>query len=370
MTAEPFAAAVPDEDLRDLRDRLRRTRWPLTLESAGWARGVPVAYLRDLVGHWVDGYDWHRVQARLDTVDQVRTQLDGQTIHALHARSARPDALPLVLTHGWPGSVLEYVDLLGPLTAAGPDAFHVVVPHLPGVGWSAPLSGEGWDHRRVARAWAALMASLGYDRYGAAGGDTGSVVSPELGRVAPQHVVGVHVHGNLDVPQVDPASLTAAEAGRLAWAQHRRVTDTGYSALQSTRPHTIGYALADSPVAQLAWIVDKFHDWTDPAVPDPAQAVGRDHLLDLATLLWVTGTGPTSAHLYYENRVATVPERGPDVVPFGHALFPTDPAIRHVDQREHRLVHWTEHERGGHFAALEAPDLLVEDLRTFFRPLR
>ncbi|NUU19322.1 epoxide hydrolase [Cellulomonas humilata] len=368
---QPFTVRVPGEVLDDLRDRLVRTRWPQTLESAGWSRGVPADQLRPLVADWHDAYDWRAVERRLNAVEQVRTEIDGQTIHALHARSADPHALPLVLTHGWPGSVLDYLDLLGPLTAPGPDAFHVVVPHLPGVGWSTPLSAEGWDHRRIARAWAVLMDSLGYTRYGAAGGDTGSVVSPELGRVAPGRVVGVHVHGNLDVPQIGPDDrLTAAESERLAWADRRRATDTGYAALQSTRPHTIGYALADSPVAQLAWIVDKLHDWTDPAIDDPAEAIGRDHVLDLATLLWVTGTGPTSAHLYYENRVAPPGTRVRDDVPFGRALFPTDPAVRRADERDHRLVHWTEHDRGGHFAALEAPDLLLADLRAFFRPLR
>ena len=365
----PVAVQVPDEVLDDLRDRLRRTRWPATVPGTGWSRGVPSDYLRGLVSWWLDAYDWRAVEARLDAVPQVLTEIEGQTFHALHARSADPSALPLVLTHGWPGSVLEYLDLLPALTAPGPDAFHVVVPSLPGVGLSTPLSGPGWDHRRIARAWATLMDSLGYERYGAAGGDTGSVVSPELGRVAPGRVVGVHVHGNLDVPPPDEAR-TDAERERLAWAASRRQTDTGYAALQSTRPHTLAYALADSPVAQLAWIVDKVHDWTDPAVDDPAEAVGRDHLLDLATFLWVTGSGATSTHLYFENRVASPRQVVPSDVPFGHALFPTDPAIRHVDAAEHRLVHWTEHARGGHFAALEAPDLLVADLRAFFRPLR
>ena len=332
---------------------------------------MPLDYLHGLVAHWRHEYDWRAVERRLNAVEQVRTEIDGQPIHALHVRSPSADALPLVLTHGWPGSVLEYLHLVGPLAAAGPDAFHVVAPHLPGVGWSSPLSGEGWDHQRIAQAWAALMTSLGYARFGAAGGDTGSVVSPALGRLAPDRVVGVHVHGNLDLPRVTAGDvLTAAEAERLAWARARRETDTGYAALQSTRPHTIGYALSDSPVGQLAWIVDKLHDWTDPAVDDPVAAVGRDQVLDLATLLWVTGTGPTSAHLYYESRVAAPAARSRSDVRFGHALFPTDPAIRQVDEREHHLVHWTEHARGGHFAALEAPDLLLEDLRAFFRPLR
>ena len=287
----------------------------------------------------------------------------------MHARSVDPDALPLVLTHGWPGSVLEYLDLLPALTAPGPDAFHVVVPSLPGVGFSTPLAAEGWDHHRIARAWAELMSALGYEQVRRSGG------RHRVGRVARARAGRPRARRRRARPRQPRRpgrrdARTHAEHERLAWAERRRETDGGYAALHSTRPHTLAYGLADSPVAQLAWIVDKFHDWTDPAVDDPAEAVGRDHLLDLATLLWVTGTGATSTHLYYENRVARPREPVVDQVPFGHALFPTDPAIRHVDAREHRLVHWTEHERGGHFAALEAPDLLVGDLRAFFRPLR
>jgi epoxide hydrolase len=366
---QTFTVQVADEVLADLRDRLRSTRWPQTLTSVGWSRGVPTDYLRPLVEHWSERYDWRGVEARLNAVPQAVTEIDGQRIHFLHARSADPDALPLLLTHGWPGSVLEYLDLVEQLTT-GPDAFHLVVPSVPGAGFSTPLSGPGWDHGRIARAFSTLMGSLGYERYGAAGGDTGSVVSPLVAAVAPDRVVGVHVHGGLDLPRLAPTVvLSAAERERLRWGSGRAATDRGYAELQSTRPHTVAYALTDSPVGQLAWIVDKVHDWTDPAVQLPDRAIGRDHLLDLATLAWVTGTGATSAHLYYENRVAAAPSARSEV-PFGRALFPTDPAIRAVDARDHRLVHWTQHDHGGHFAALEAPDLLVEDLRTFFRGLR
>ncbi|GAA2431871.1 epoxide hydrolase family protein [Streptomyces macrosporus] len=376
---EDFRIVVPEAVLEDLRARLERTRWPWTTPAVGWGRGVPVDYLRELVRYWRDGYDWRAWEARLNAFAQGVTDLDGQRVHFLHVRSPEPDALPLLLTHGWPGSVVEFVEVVGPLTdprahGADPsDAFHVVAPSLPGFGFSAPLAGPGWHYGRIARAWAGLMARLGYRRYGAAGGDAGSVVSPEVGRVAPGRVVGVHLHGGLAFPRLGPTDvdrLTAAERARLAAAERLRREGTGYAELQSTRPQTPGYALTDSPVGQLAWIVEKFREWTDPGRGLPEEAVDRDLLLTNVTLYWVTGTGASSAHLYYEERVA---ERGvgpPSGVPTGVAVFPGDPAIRRVVEREHRVVRWSEFGRGGHFAALEAPDLLVADVRAFFRPLR
>ncbi|MEV4342105.1 epoxide hydrolase family protein [Streptomyces sp. NPDC049590] len=373
-----FRIDVPPHALADLRDRLRRTRWPTTTPDTGWSRGVPADYLKDLVRYWTDDYDWRTWEARLNAFPQSVTDIDGQRIHFLHVRSPEPDALPLVLTHGWPGSVVEFLDVIGPLTdprahGADPaDAFHVVAPSLPGFGFSVPLAEPGWDYGRTARAWAELMERLGYRRYGAQGGDSGSVISPELGRYAPEHVVGVHIHGGLDFPSLGPAevaALGADERARLAAADVIRREGTGYSALQSTRPQTPAYALNDSPVGQLAWIIEKFKEWTDPARELPEDAVDRDVLLTNATLYWLTGTGASSAHVYYEERVASRPVR-PSPVPTGVAVFPSDPAVRSVLEREHRIVHWSEFSRGGHFAALEAPDLLVADTRAFFRPLR
>jgi pimeloyl-ACP methyl ester carboxylesterase len=287
--------------------------------------------------------------------------------------------MPLILTHGWPGSVAEFVDIIGPLTDPGSyggnpaDAFHVVAPSVPGFGFSTPLSEPGWNHQRIALAWAELMRRLGYDRYGAQGGDTGCVVSPELGRVAPEHVIGVHINGALAYPAVQPADLdelTAAEQARLAAADRLREIGSGYADLQSTRPQTIAYALTDSPIGQLAWIVEKFWEWTDPARALPDHAVDRDHLLTDVTLYWLTGTGASSAQLYYEARVASGSSVVKSSVPTGIALFPTDPTIRRVAEREHNIVHWSEFDRGGHFAAMEVPDLLVQDIRAFFRQFR
>ncbi len=371
----PFRIDVPQEAIDDLRHRLRATRWPRELPG-DWERGVPVGYLRGVVDRWLE-FDWRAWETRLNAIPQYTTVVDGQTVHFLHARSPEPTAVPLVLTHGWPGSVAEFLEVLGPLTdprghgGDAFDAFHIVAPSVPGHGFSVPLEGPGWDHVRIARAWIELMNRLGYDRYGAQGGDTGSVVSPLVGRLAPDRVIGVHVNGGLAFPAAqsgDFDDLSATDQAKLATAEHIRATGTGYAVLQSTKPQTVSFALSDSPVGQLAWILEKFHDWTDPARDLPEDAVALDHLLANASIYWFTNTSATSANLYYEGAVAEPSE--PSGVPTGVAVFPTDPAMRHILEREHHVTYWAEYSRGGHFAALEAPDLLVDDVRTFFRPLR
>ena len=371
-----FRIDVPQPQLDDLRERLRHARWPAPLPGTGWERGVPVDQLRRIAAYWLDEFDWRAVEARLNAYPQFTTRIDDQTIHFLHVRSPEPDALALILTHGWPGSVVEFLEIIGPLTdpvrygGRPGDAFHVVAPSVPGFGFSVPLEGPGWNHTRIARAWRELMAALGYTRYGAQGGDTGSVVSPILGRIDPGLVVGVHVNGALAYPAEIPAELTAVERDRLAAAERVRREGTGYAELQATRPATAAYGLTDSPLAQLAWIVEKFHEWTDPAHELPEDAVDLDLLLADVTLYWLTATGGSSAQLYYENRIATDVPTGRSPVPTGFAVFPHDTAFRAVAEREHNLVHWSEFDRGGHFAALEAPDLLVTDIRRFFAALR
>ena len=371
-----FRIEVPDGALVDLAERLGRIRWPGQLPGGGWDRGVPVDYLRQVVERW-KAYDWRRWEARLNAYPQYTTRIDGQTIHFLHVRSPQADAFPLILTHGWPGSIAEFLPILGPLTDPASyggdprDAFHVVAPSVPGHGFSIPLESAGWNHDRIARAWAELMARLGYERYGAQGGDTGSVVSPLVGQVDPTHVVGVHINGGLAYPALEPGDveqLNDAERARLAAAEQLRAVGTGYAELQGTRPQTVSFGLSDSPVGQLAWIVEKFWEWTDPAHALPDDAVELDHLLTDVSIYWFTNTSASSANLYYENRAAA-----DDIkpgVPTGVAVFPTDPAIRRVLDRRHRIVHWSEFSRGGHFAALEAPDLLVDDIRAFFRLVR
>lgn len=374
-----FRIEIPDAALDDLHERLERVRWPLQLPGVGWARGVPVDYLKQLVEQWLHSYDWRVWEARLNGFPQFRTRIDGQTIHFLHVTSRERDALPLIVTHGWPGSVVELMNIVGPLTDPAAhggdrgDAFHVVAPSVPGFGFSTPLEQPGWNHRRIALAWAELMRRLGYERYGAHGGDTGSVVSPELGRLAPAHVVGVHIYGGLSFPAGEPADfehLTEGEQARLEAAELVRRVGTGYADIQATRPSTLAYSLNDSPVGQLAWIVEKFKEWTDPANELPEDAVDRDQLLTNVTLYWLTGTGASAAQLYYEVRTAPIESLERSDVPTGIAVFPSDPAIRRIVEREHNVVHWSEFKRGGHFAAMEAPDLLVDDIRSFFRRFR
>jgi epoxide hydrolase len=376
---QPYRIAIPQADLDELRDRLGRTRWPDELPDVGWAYGVPLDYLKGLVEYWRTGYDWRAHEARLNEFAQFTTTIDGQNIHFLHVRSPEPNALPLIVTHGWPGSIVEFMKIIGPLTdprnhGGDPaDAFHVVAPSLPGFGLSGPTHETGWNTDRVARAWVELMDRLGYYRYGAQGGDTGALVSPQLGRIDAEHIVGVHVNNLLTFPSGKPdqmKDLTDADQQRLQLMQRWQNQMSGYAILQSTRPQTLAYALADSPAGQLAWIVEKFKEWTDPAAGLPEQAVDRDQMLTNISLYWLTDTAGSSARLYYEGAQAwgQIPERSD--VPTGVAVFPMDITIRNIAEREHNIVHWSEFDRGGHFAAMEAPDLLTADVRDFFRPLR
>jgi pimeloyl-ACP methyl ester carboxylesterase len=373
----PFRIDVPQADLDDLRDRLARTRWPDQLPGVGWDYGIPLEYVRELASYWRDGYDWRVHEARLNGFGQFTTTIDGARVHFLHVRSASPDALPLIITHGWPGSVVEFMDIIGPLTdpaafgGSPGDAFHLVIPSIPGYGFSGPTRDRGWDVRRVARAWAALMSRLGYDRYGAQGGDWGSSISRELGRVAPDRVAGVHVNMLFPFVREEPPDLTEVERARLAAMRRFQSDGAGYFTLQSTRPQTLAYGLTDSPAGQLAWITEKFGEWTDNGLPD--EAVERDQLLTNVTLYWLTGTAGSSARLYYETaRARAWGPRGDPAVPTGVAVFPREiaPPVRRFAGQTDNIVHWTEFDRGGHFAAMEVPDLLVGDVREFFRPLR
>ncbi|WP_431910198.1 epoxide hydrolase family protein [Nonomuraea jabiensis] len=375
----PFRIDIPQADLDALRDRLARTRWPDELPGVGWTYGVPVGYLKGLAEYWRTSYDWREHEAKLNGFPQFTTTIDGQNIHFLHVRSPEPDALPLIVTHGWPGSIVEFMDVIGPLTdprAHGgdpADAFHVVAPSIPGFGFSGPTRETGWDMSRIARAWAELMRRLGYQRYGAQGGDTGSVVSPELARVDSGHVVGVHVNGSLGFPTGDPAELAGlsdAEQERLARMQRQMEEGAGYAIIQSTRPQTLGFGLADSPAGQLAWIVEKFKEWTDPAAELPEDAVDLDLMLTNVSVYWLTGTATSSARLYKEGRANWGRPAERSEVPAGVAVFPGDFGVRSIAERDNNVVHWSEFERGGHFAAMEVPQLLVGDVRTFFRGLR
>ncbi|SFF74817.1 epoxide hydrolase family protein [Blastococcus tunisiensis] len=374
----PFSISVPDEDLDDLRRRLRATRWPDRATVGDWSQGVPLDYLQELCRYWADEYDWSARQARLNGVEQFTTELDGLPIHFLHARSPHPGALPLLLTHGWPGSVAEFLDVLGPLTDPAAhggdpaDAFTVVVPSLPGFGWSGKPTAPGWGLERVADAWAELMTRLGHQRFGAQGGDLGSFVSANLAARHPDRLAGIHLNMVVSPPPADRTEFTdREERGRRA-EQHFRTVDSAYNMQQRTRPQTLAYGLADSPAGQCAWILEKFWSWSDCA-GDPVAALGADRILDQVSTYWFTDSAGSSARMYWE--MARSPaSRAPVVaVPTGVSLFPHDilqPTEEWARGQYTDLRLWREHERGGHFAAMEQPDLLVGDVREFFRPLR
>ena len=374
----PYRVGVPQADVDDLRERLARTRWAPELPGTGWERGVPTAYLRELAAYWAAKFDWRAQEAALNAYPQFITTIDGADVHFLHVRSAAQGARPLLLLHGWPGSVVEFLDVIGPLTdpvAHGgdpADAFHLVIPSLPGYGFSGPLTETGWTDGRTAAALVELMARLGYDRYGVQGGDVGAFVGPLIGRAAPDRVIGVHANALVTFPTGDPADMAAMSEGdraRLATMEQWQQRSNAYLQVQGTRPQTIGQALTDSPAGLLAWIVEKFQEWTDPAAALPEDAVDRDRILTDVSIYWFTATAGSAAHTYYErfNDPAMRAPRVPSGVPTAVAVFPTDVTVRPFAAKAVHLVRWSEFPRGGHFAALEAPDLLTADVREFFR---
>ncbi|WP_030454042.1 epoxide hydrolase family protein [Herbidospora cretacea] len=380
----PFRLEVPEAELHDLRDRLARTRWPGKETVDDWSQGVPLAYLRELCRYWAEQYDWRATERRLNALPQFRTTLDGLGIHFVHVRSPHEDALPLVLTHGWPGSIVEFLKVIGPLTdppahgGDAADAFHVVCPSLPGYGFSDKPTGTGWGVERIAAAWVRLMARLGYDRYGAQGGDWGTSITASIGQQDPEHVAGIHLMPPLAAP--DPATmddLTDAERAALAALERAGEWEDGYSLEQSTRPQTIGYGLVDSPALLCAWIVEKVRSWTD-CDGHPENAISRDELLDNLMLYWLPGTGASAAQLYWES-FKQVQRRfageTTDVVtvPAGCSIFPKEnprPSRRWAAKRFTDIRHWNELDRGGHFAAFEQPESFVDEVRTFFRLVR
>lgn len=381
-----FRIDIPQADLDDLRRRIVGTRWPDELPNVGWERGVPLAYLKELADYWATSYDWRAAEAKLNSYPQFMTEIDGANVHFLHVRSPEPDAMPLLLTHGWPGSVAEFTEVIGPLSdprAHGgdpADAFHLVIPSIPGYGFSRPLPETGWDVPRIANAWAELMRSLGYERYAAQGGDAGSPISLALGTIHPANVAGVHVNMLMTFPSGDPAEFASLDEGdqrRLGLLGRFDQDMSGYMKIMATRPQTLAYALSDSPVGQLAWIVEKFREWTD-SKSVPEDAVDRDRILTIVSIYWLTGTAGSSAQFYYEGadavrQLASGVAPPPIPVPVGVAVFPRDlfvPIRRFAERDIPNVARWTEFDRGGHFAAMEQPELLTDDIRTFFRGLR
>ena len=375
MTVERFSIAVPDADLADLRERIGRARWPEAETVDDWSQGVPLAYLREVCEHWRTAYDWRAVEARLNALDQFRTTVDGLGIHFIHQRSPHEDALPLVITHGWPGSVVEFLKVIGPLTdptahgGSASDAFHVVAPSLPGYGWSDKPTETGWGVERIAAAWTSLMGTLGYERFGAQGGDWGSMVTAAIGANHAAHVAGIHLNMAIALPNT-MEDLTEAEQSALAGMQHYQKWDSGYSKQQSTRPQTLGYGLADSPVGQCAWILEKLWAWTD-CDGHPENALSRDEMLDDITLYWLTNTAASSARLYWESFESG--SLDPISVPTGISVFPKEifrTSERWARARFTDLRHFNALDRGGHFAAWEQPEAFVDEVRTFFRAVR
>jgi len=373
---QPFTIDTPQELLDDLRQRLAHTRWPDEIAGTDWTYGTDLTYLQSFCESWQQ-FDWRAVEARFNQWPQVLTTIDGQQVHAINARSPEPNALPLIITHGWPGSVAEFIDIIDPLRdprshGGDPaDAFHVVCPSIPGYGFSGPTHETGWDVRRVAVAWKELMARLGYTRYGAQGGDWGSMISSQLGVVDPEHVAGVHLNMVLGLP--GDAPLTETEQADMAATAAFREKGSAYQQIQGKNPQTLGYGLTDSPAGLAGWILEKFHHWTHHPDGDLETAVTREQLMANLTVYWVTRTINSSTRLYFESQKnGRFPPFDRLEVPTGCAVFPGE-IIRMPEAWAHNLYNvqrYTRFDRGGHFAAMEEPDLLIGDIRDFFRTLR
>lgn len=375
----PFTLAVPQDRLDDLHRRIDMARWPEKETVDDWSQGVPLAALRELVAYWRDGYDWRRCEARLNGFGQFVTEIDGLDIHFIHVRSPHAQAMPLILTHGWPGSVIEFVETVAPLAdpvahgGRAEDAFHVVVPSLPGYGFSGKPTATGWGVERVGKAWAELMRRLGCDRWFAQGGDWGAIVTTVLGGQAPAGLAGIHTNMPVarptpeDATDQSPEAQAALEAGK-RYAQF----DSGYSKIQSTKPQTIGYGLVDSPVALAGWIYEKMHGWTDNE-GRPEDALSRDAILDNIMLYWLNATGASAARMYWESFGSFMVKSEPVLLPAGVSTFPREitKAPRPWAERVlHNLVYWNDTAKGGHFAAWEQPEIFVDEVRKCFALMR
>ena len=376
---DAFTISVEDAVLSDLRHRLERTRLPDQIEGTGWEYGIPIDYLRSLVEYWRDTYDWRRQEERLNSLPHFRTRIDGQSIHFVHARSPHDDALPLLLTHGWPGSFLEFFEVIPRLTdpeawggRAG-DAFHVIAPSLPGYGFSEVPRTRGWDVGRIADAFTTLMARLGYARYAAQGGDWGAQITTRIAAFDPSHCAAIHLNMPIGRPPEETAPLTEEEQADLAALQMFQREESGYAGEQGTKPQTLGVSLNDSPAGLLAWIVEKFRTWSD-CDGHPENTYTRDQLITNVMVYWVTQTSSSSARLYWETRHSDALSRPlPFIdVPTGVARYPKEVLRwpRSWVERQYNVTRWAVMPRGGHFAAMEQPALFTEDLREFFRTVR
>ena len=373
----PFTLAVPQAELDDLHRRLDSARWPDRETVGDWTQGAPLDRVKALCDHWRRRYDWRRVEARLNALGQFKTEIDGLDIHYLHVRSPHPGAMPLIVTHGWPGSVMEFMKVIEPLVdpvahgGSAEDAFHVIAPSLPGYGFSGKPTQTGWGVPRIAQAWIALMSRLGYDRWVAQGGDWGAAVTTAIGVIRPAGCAAIHVNMPLVYPGPDDiADLTPAEQASVDAMTYYREKDSGYSKQQSTRPQSLGYGLVDSPVAQAAWIYEKMWAWTDNEGA-PEDALTPDEMLDNIMLYWLPAAGASSARLYWESFGQFGSTRLD--LPVGVSIYPKEifrPSRRWAEKVMSNIIHWNELDRGGHFAAWEQPELYVKEIRDCFRKVR
>lgn len=373
----PFHLHISDDDLADLHQRLDRTRWPEAETVDDESQGAPLAKVQALCDYWQHEYDWRRFESQLNSLGQYQTKIDGLNIHFLHIRSPHTDALPLIMTHGWPGSIAEFIKVIDPLTnptvhgGKAEDAFHLVIPSLPGFGFSGKPIAAGFGVEKIAACWVQLMARLGYDRWAAQGGDWGAGVTTAIGKMRPDACVGVHLNFALAMPdEADMAHLTPRDMAALADAARYQDNNNGYARIQSTRPQSIAYGLTDSPSGQAAWIYEKIQEWTD-SDGDCEALLGRDAILDNIMLYWLSASAGSSARLYWESFAKFVPTRLE--LPVGVSIFPKEiirPARRWAEKLMTHIIHWNEVDRGGHFAAWEQPELFVQELRQCFAALR
>jgi epoxide hydrolase len=379
MNIRPFKIAIPQKELKDLQKRIENTRWPGKIAGEGWKRGMPLEYTKKVADYWSTKFDWRAQEAKLNRFPQFVTEIDGQTIHFLHVRSSEPNPIPLLLLHGYPSSFVEFLQLIDPLVnpvGSGnttEQAFHVVVPSLPGFGFSTPVKSSGWEISRMAKAFDQLMRELGYDRYGIHGGDVGAGICAQLCIQAGERIIGSLIPtdpGSIATEYTPPTPhLNDDEKKRHEHLKAARREDFGYIQIQSTRPQTIAYSLTDSPVGQMTWIVEKFKEWTDPAKQLPEAAVDIDQLLTTVSVYWFVRGGASAAHFLYEASHAAPSWGETHNRPQGFVVFGHEPLVRRILDPEHNLAYWNEHDSGGHFPAMEAPELLVSDIRTFFQGL-
>ena len=374
----PFTLSVPQSELDDLHRRLDQTRWPERETVGDWSQGSPLTKVRDLCNHWRHNYDWRRIESRLNELGQFKTRIDGLDIHFMHVRSPHPEAMPLLVTHGWPGSVMEFMKVIGPLTdpvahgGSASDAFHVIAPSLPGYGFSGKPSETGWGVPRIAMAWITLMERLGYERWVAQGGDWGAGVTTAIGVIKPAACAAIHVNMPLVFPGPEDLSgeLTDFEKASLASMEHYQSRDSGYSKQQSTRPQSLGYGLVDSPVGQAAWIYEKMWAWTDNK-GNPEDVLSLDEILDNIMMYWLPATGASSARLYWESFGSFGSTKLE--IPVGVSIYPREifrASRRWAEKVMSNIIHWNILDKGGHFAAWEQPELYVKEVRDCFRLVR